>query len=107
MINTFGELIGFPQYNTVNIQSARGETSTPQTPSATPAGGLTLQSTGSFAKWALAMGALWLILVAMHELGGGTRDIAVGLALLIALSVLLTLGPKAVEHLKGLIGAGS
>ena len=58
-------------------------------------------SAGSFLKWSIAIAALWAILVALHEYGGAAQDFGTGFALLIMVSTLLVLGPKAVQNLQG------
>lgn len=55
------------------------------------------------AKWLLAIGALWFVLVALAELEA-TRDLAVALAWLIAVSALILLFDPAGVDLAGSLG---
>lgn len=98
MMDIFSGIPEFANLNVVPAHTATGgstppaDASTPQTP---------VVSAGSFLKWLIAIGALWAILIALHEYGGTAQDIGTGFALLIVVTALLVLGPKAMQNLTG------
>lgn len=99
-------MTNFPLPNplAVFVDPAGANSDSPATaPASGPAGTTSTSqvSAGSFLKWTIAIAALWAILVALHEYGGTAQDVGTGFALLVMVSTLLVLGPKAVQNLQG------
>lgn len=81
--------------NTATGQAATAAAAAPATTSASSGGA------SSFVKWTLAMVALWFILTALYEYGGGAQKIAPYLAGLVLFGVIYAKGPQALSNLQG------
>jgi len=55
---------------------------------------------GNTAVWLVSLAVLWFVLIAMNESGAG--EIAVGIAMLTALSVSYAFGPRAIASIRDL-----